>query len=197
MLQLSVTNETQHKEFDHSIGPLDFGRGPAKAGVARFVIDDSFVSRDQLCVEELPSGRVRLRNLSSKSPIALGHGSFVPTSGVLELPLPVKVTLGKTLIEIRHHSEAAFRSPLDLANLRTHNDVRPEQEAADNAPFDLANLRTQNEIRHKQATPARLVAVPPISSGARPNDAVTRQPEAPAVSREQLQELIQATQAWR
>src|ERR1700694_991198 len=106
MLSISVTNARQNQQIDHRAGPFEFGRGP-QGEVPRVVIDDGFVSRDQLRVEELPGGRIRVKNLSTKNPIVLPDGSEIPANESRDLPLPFGVTVGETSIGFAHKPEAA------------------------------------------------------------------------------------------
>jgi adenylate cyclase len=111
MLAVTVTNERQQRQFDHAAGPLEFGRGLLR-DTPRCVIDDPFVSRDQLRVEELPNGRVRLKNLSQRNPAFLSDGSGLATSESRELPLPLTVRVGDTRIVLAHKSDAESEGPV-------------------------------------------------------------------------------------
>ena len=64
LLKFSVINERQQRQFTHAGGPLELGRGPRR-DMERFVVEDRFVSRDQLRVEELAPGRIRLELLGA------------------------------------------------------------------------------------------------------------------------------------
>ena len=48
MLHIWVSNSTQQVEFDHEDGPLEYGR--AQGDGPRVVLEDRYVSRDQLRV---------------------------------------------------------------------------------------------------------------------------------------------------
>ena len=69
MLTLTVTNKLETQQLTHTGGPLELGRGPARDGTARVVVRDAFVSRDHVRLEELPGGKVRVVNLSTKAPV--------------------------------------------------------------------------------------------------------------------------------
>jgi len=110
MLSISVTNERQRQQFDHPAGPFEFGRG-VQGEIPRFVIDDGFVSRDQLRIEELPLGHIRLKNLSARNPVILADGSDIPANQSREVALPVSVTVGETVIAIAHKPAPAPPPP--------------------------------------------------------------------------------------
>jgi adenylate cyclase len=99
MFRVTVTNKKQAKEFVHTGGPLEFGRGP-KRSAERFMILDLFVSRDQVSVEELRNGWLRLENLGNTNPITLSTGLVIEPKAVVEQPLPVIMTIGETTIKL-------------------------------------------------------------------------------------------------
>jgi adenylate cyclase len=101
MLSIRVTNARQDQSFEHTGGPVELGRGPRRR-VERIKIEDSFVSRDQLQLEELPDGRVRLENLSQTNAITVGGGEGLPPGGVRELLLPVRLAVGQTQIDLAY-----------------------------------------------------------------------------------------------
>jgi adenylate cyclase len=100
MLTISVSNKTQsaHLQVD---GPIEFGRVQRRGAVPRFVIDDVFVSRDHLWVEELPDRRIQLVNLSARNPVRVADGMVIPVQSSEQLDLPVRLSVGETLIEIK------------------------------------------------------------------------------------------------
>lgn len=99
MIKVLVVNRKQRLEIEHPNGPLEFGRIP-KEGGRQIVVDDIAVSRDQLLVEELPSGRLSLQNLSGRVTIRFADGMMFPPGGSSERSLPVRLTVGDTLIEM-------------------------------------------------------------------------------------------------
>ena len=48
MLRFQVSNKVESRTFNHETGPIEFGRGSARNGLARCVVQDKFVSRDHL-----------------------------------------------------------------------------------------------------------------------------------------------------
>ena len=99
MLRIAINSNRQQRELEHAAGPIEFGRVPG-ADVARVVLDDPHVSRDQLRIRERPGDRVEAENLSQKTPVHLGDGTVLGVGEVRELLLPVRFTAGKTLIEV-------------------------------------------------------------------------------------------------
>ncbi len=98
MLQVYASNKWESKSKQY-VGPLVFGRDPV-GGVDRCVLQDPFVSRSQLKVEELPNGRVRFENLSQTNRITFADGSILETGTNCERTPPVRVTIGQTLIDV-------------------------------------------------------------------------------------------------
>jgi adenylate cyclase len=98
VILVRISNEKQKNVFEHA-GVLEFGRAP-KQEPARCQLDDLYVSRDHLRVEELPNGYVRLENLSISRPVFLADDSLIPIGGTRSLALPVRITLGKTQVEL-------------------------------------------------------------------------------------------------
>jgi adenylate cyclase len=97
MLEITLANERQNRRFTHSGGPLEFGRSSSSAG-RRCVVMDRHVSRDQLRVEELPGGWLRVTNLGK--PIVLPDGATLETQGACEKLLPLRLVIGYTTLDI-------------------------------------------------------------------------------------------------
>lgn len=110
MLIIKVTNDKQNQQMEHPLGPLELGRGPQR-DIKRIMIEDGGVSRDQLRVEELPNGRLRIDNLSLKIPVMLENGAEVPMGGNREVPLPISLSMGNTWVEIRSPSGKSGPAP--------------------------------------------------------------------------------------
>ena len=72
MLLFTLANERQKKQFQHREGPIEFGR-LQQGQAARIVVEDPYTSRDQIRVEELSDGGVRIQNLGS--PVTLPDGT--------------------------------------------------------------------------------------------------------------------------
>lgn len=99
MITIQVTNKKQNLQFEHAAGPIEFGRGP-KRKLERFVINDLFVSRDQLRLEEQANGKVLAENLSTKQEVFLPDGSCISVGDTKEMPLPVRLVIGQTYLDI-------------------------------------------------------------------------------------------------
>jgi sigma-B regulation protein RsbU (phosphoserine phosphatase) len=108
MLSILVTYEQKILHYKHEGGPIELGRGPQRElpRVPLF-LEDLHTSRDQLRVEELPGGRVRLQNLSKADQhragvtITLNNMHQLLPQAVWEGPLPVRAAVGqKTMITL-------------------------------------------------------------------------------------------------
>jgi adenylate cyclase len=99
MLTVRITNDKQNEQFEYA-GAVEFGRA-AQREVQRCRLDDIYVSRDHLRLDELPDGRVRLENLSTTRPVIYNDDQSIPIGGVVSLDLPLQLILGKTRIDLR------------------------------------------------------------------------------------------------
>src|SRR5437879_3135866 len=100
MLRIQVSNRRENQQFDHPAGPLEFGRGPRTGTCPRSVIQDLSVSRNHMRVEELPAGTLRVENLSEKHAIRLADNTVIEPLTSHEVRLPLRLTLGETIIEV-------------------------------------------------------------------------------------------------
>jgi adenylate cyclase len=113
MLNIHVTNDRQDQQIEHPAGPLEFGRGPQRQA-PRFVIEDGYVSRDHLLIEEQPEGRLRVTNLSQSQQIELPDGTRLSHGQSQVLDLPVRLNVGTTSIDVE-----APAGPLDMESFKT------------------------------------------------------------------------------
>jgi adenylate cyclase len=122
-MQVSVSNKAGMTRFEHAGGPLEFGR-EARPGTLRRVIDDPYLSKNQLRIEEIPGSRLRVENLSSKVAVRTTEGLSIAPGATHVLPLPVRFTVGMTLIDFEETAEAEAD---DAGALRTvaRPDLRP------------------------------------------------------------------------
>lgn len=97
MLLFTLANERQKKQYQHRDGPMEFGR-LQQGQCARIVVEDPYTSRDQLRVEEVSDGTVRVHNLGS--PVTLPDGSQLPSGGNKQLTPPLRVVFGRTTLDI-------------------------------------------------------------------------------------------------
>jgi signal transduction histidine kinase len=100
MLEVFVSNDRERQQLRHPSGPIEFGRGPKRDDTPRCVIQDPYVSKDHVRLEELLHRRVRVENLSQKHPIWLSATSSLPPGTVHELEVPLRLTAGNTIIEV-------------------------------------------------------------------------------------------------
>lgn len=100
MLRFQVSNKVESRTFNHETGPIEFGRGSARNGLARCVVQDKFVSRDHLAVEEIADGRVRIENLSQKNRVRLTEDVLLEPGEIQEFALPLRLAMGETVIDI-------------------------------------------------------------------------------------------------
>lgn len=135
MLQVVVSNKSEKTVREHR-GPIVFGRDP-ESDLERFFLQDPYVSRTQLRVEELPPGRVRLDNLSRTNRVTLADGSGLETGESRDVSLPVRLTVGQTLIDIAAVIEAGA-GPSPAESLRTIS--QPVSGAIPRRALSLASL---------------------------------------------------------
>ena len=98
MLQIMLANERQQRQIAHEGGPLEFGRLPKANCDYQIVVDDPYTSREQVRLEELASGDVRVVNLGS--PIVLPDGSKLPTGQTINLIAPARIAFGTTSLDL-------------------------------------------------------------------------------------------------
>lgn len=128
MLSIVVRNQRQNQQLVHADGPLEFGRGPQREEVRRILVEDIAVSRDQLSVQELPAGRIRIKNLSYKKEVTLEGAATLEVQESREIALPVQLKVGDTDIEIALSKEAPPSSLTLMTVLKpvlTATDRRP------------------------------------------------------------------------
>jgi signal transduction histidine kinase len=99
MLRFTVHNVRERQELQHIAGPIEFGRGPGRAGVPRVTVQDAYVSKDHVRVEEQPTGELRIDNLSTKQPVVLSSGT-IPPGGSALLHAPLRLGVGDSYIDV-------------------------------------------------------------------------------------------------
>src|SRR5262245_31506134 len=128
MLRIFVSNDKECQVLEHGAGPLEFGRGPKRSNVPRCVIQDPYVSKDHVRVEPLPSGEVRVENLSQKQPVVLADNQAIPPGGHRNLLPPQRFTVGDTVIDVELAPEDAIDRD-QLATVAPPRHPRPRDEA--------------------------------------------------------------------
>lgn len=100
MLALTITNKLENQQLVHSSGPLEVGRGPKRNSLTRVVVQDGFVSRDHLMLEELPNSHIRVVNVSQRAPVAIDNHSLLTPGASCDCLLPIRLGLGETVIDV-------------------------------------------------------------------------------------------------
>ncbi len=98
MILLIVQNERQASRVKHSGGPVVLGRHPG-SDLPQIIIDDQYVSRRQLVVEEMPGGYLRFDNVG-RNDIELADKTRVQRGESGRVALPTRLQVGKTTIDI-------------------------------------------------------------------------------------------------
>lgn len=146
MLRFHVSNKRERQQFEHPSGAIEFGRGPKRNGLARCVIQDLSVSRDHVRIDEASNGQVRVENLSAKNPIRLADNSTILPGANRELALPLRLTVGETLIDI----EPTLADPVRREHLETiaqPQRIRPKTEAVPSL-LNLGGTPTPETLAH-------------------------------------------------
>src|SRR5262245_33533359 len=125
MLRFLISNKSGRQHFEHLAGPIEFGRGPERDGITRCVIQDGYVSKDHVKVDEMPNGQVKIENLSLRNSIRLPDNSVIGTGESRTLRAPVRLTVGETLIDIEVVVDPIAAGPLDTVA----SPVRPPRGA--------------------------------------------------------------------
>ncbi|NLF70615.1 MAG: response regulator [Candidatus Anammoximicrobium sp.] len=98
MLRIAIDNAKQQKEYLHESGPLVLGRQPG-GDQAQVVIDDDYVSRRHLLLEEIPPRRLRFENFG-RNDLELTDGTKIGRGACGETDLPARFRIGRTTIEV-------------------------------------------------------------------------------------------------
>jgi adenylate cyclase len=145
MLNVHIRNALQDQQFMHSAGTLELGRG-VQRDAKRFIIKDERVSRDHLQVDERPNCRIRITNLSQTQGVKLPDGSSLEKGAATELELPLRLTIGRTMIDF----ESAMIGPIE-------DDGEANMSSADTA-FDINLFLTIAEpVRGSKKPPSHVI----------------------------------------
>lgn len=107
MLLIRISNDKQNLHIEHERGPLEIGRGPEREH-RRVVIDDDYVSRDQLVIEERSANRVQVQNLSQRTKIFPTGVEPLDTNATREFALPLTLMVGNTRVQVEPAEEEAI-----------------------------------------------------------------------------------------
>ncbi len=135
MIRVYLTNKNQRARFEHDGGPLEFGRGP-KRDLARCTLQDPYVSKDHVRVDELGDGQLRVENLSTRNDILLSDQTVIAPATSRVIVVPARLTVGETLIDFELGPSQTDRA--EAGPLRTIE--QPVRSVAAEAPrlSDLA-----------------------------------------------------------
>ena len=97
MLIIRIHNKNQSEEISLADGSLSVGRVDDPES-NRTVINDRYVSRNQLTLEELPNNKVRVANHGST--ITFSDGTVAEKGETVEVVVPAAITIGFTTLEI-------------------------------------------------------------------------------------------------
>src|SRR5436190_2683903 len=126
MLRFLISNKRERQNFEHLAGPIEFGRGPERDGITRCVIQDGYISRDHVRVEEQPDGRIRIENLSARNSIRiLADNSTLAPSQTSFLKPPVRLSVGETLLEVETAIDPIANAPLETIGAPMRQPARP------------------------------------------------------------------------
>jgi signal transduction histidine kinase len=114
MLRFQVHNARERQQLEHEKGPIEFGRGPRRNNVPRCSIQDAYVSKDHVRLEEMPNDQIRVENLSAKQPIVLADSAIAPGAWAMLTP-PVRLGIGDSFIDV----EPAFPEEVEQDSMKT------------------------------------------------------------------------------
>ncbi len=98
MLRITIDNPKQQKQYLHEAGPLVLGRQPG-GDEAQIVIDDDYVSRRHLLLEQVSHKRMRFENVG-RNDLELPDGTKIGQGACGEIDLPTRLRIGRTIINV-------------------------------------------------------------------------------------------------
>jgi adenylate cyclase len=145
MLRFTVSNKREQQQFDHQGGPIEFGRGAQRNNVPRCIVQDLYVSKDHVKVDELENGRVRVENLSQRNSIRLADNSVIATGQSRDLDTPTRVVVGETAIDVDFVADAA-EGPLET--VASPHASRIISTASQHSLLELGRTPTPETLTH-------------------------------------------------
>jgi signal transduction histidine kinase len=138
MLRFHVHNARERQQLEHAAGPIEFGRGPRRGNVPRCIIQDAYVSKDHVRIEETAPGQMRVDNLSSKQPIVLADRAIPPGGGEV-LHAPVRLGIGDSFIDVEpaipeEEEPNALKTVLQPLRGRLPSEIRESLAPLSDAP---------------------------------------------------------------
>ena len=98
MFLITIENPKQQKQYTHPNGVLVLGRQPG-GNEAQIVIDDDYVSRKHLVLEQVSPTRIRFENVG-RNDLELPDGVKVGQGTCGEADLPIRLRIGQTTIDL-------------------------------------------------------------------------------------------------
>ena len=98
MFQITIENPKQQRQYLHEAGVLVLGRQPV-GDEAHIVIDDDYVSRRHLVLEQVSATRIRFENVG-RNDLELPDGVRIGQGACGEVDLPVRLRIGRTTIDL-------------------------------------------------------------------------------------------------
>ncbi len=146
MLLITIESAGQQRQYLHESGPLVLGRQP-RGSERHLVIDEDYISRRHLVLEEVSTQRMRFENVG-RNDLELPDGTKLGRGACGEITLPSRLRIGRTIIH------AAWQEPEPLLDL----DQLPGSEDADFQTLCLPATRQLPTV--KQDPLASLGGVP-------------------------------------
>lgn len=110
MLHFTINYDGQTVEVEHSKGPFEFGRGPQRDDIPRYITNDLYVSGNHVRVEQTDQSKIRILNLSQRNSIRLDNGECVNIGSAVQVLLPVTFCFGETSVKTEAMSELVEES---------------------------------------------------------------------------------------
>jgi len=98
MLLITIENPRQQKQYLHASGLVVLGRQPG-GDQAQVVIDDDYVSRRHLMLEQVSPKRMRFENIG-RNDLELPDGTKIGQGACGEIDLPARLRIGQTVIDV-------------------------------------------------------------------------------------------------
>jgi adenylate cyclase len=146
MLRFAISNKREQQQFEHAEGPIEFGRGAQRNDIPRCVIQDLYVSKDHVRVDELTGGRVRVENLSARNSIRLADNSVIPVGQSRDLDTPTRVVVGETAIDVDFVADTTAEGPLET--IASPHSSKILAGPAQHSLLDLGRTPTPETLTH-------------------------------------------------
>jgi signal transduction histidine kinase len=161
MLRFHIHNARERQQLEHTTGPIEFGRGPRRNNVPRCTIQDAYVSKDHVRLEELPNGEIRVENLSTKQPVVLAEGVIAPGGWAVLMP-PVRLGVGDSFIDVETSAPEvvehdSLKTVLQPLRARTPAEARESLMTLGTTPTpEILTRWFEAVVAVQRATPASL-----------------------------------------